>query len=133
MGDRPRNSPPVGRFVILAVLIATGILGLLNGPPDLRQRQSGLQLLVACAVILYGIGGLAGAFGFWRYRSWTPVALYLWGLGATAAGSIAPIAFGCDVPWYAPVASGLASLAIAAVVILYGRRWLGWAPSKEVS
>ena len=53
----------IGRGIVFALLLSTAFLGIINGPPDLLESQSAGQLVVALAVTIYGLTGLASAYG----------------------------------------------------------------------
>ena len=83
----------VGRFVAIALLLVTGVLGLREGVPSLRQDLTPLQHTVTVAVLLYGVLGTVGAYGLVRARPWIVPVTIAWAVATTYAATVASFAF----------------------------------------
>jgi hypothetical protein len=119
------RSRRVGEFLVLALLILTGAVGLKNGPDELRGARGFLQNVVSIAVMLYGVAGVIAAFALWRRRRWTLAVMILWGLAGVTAATVAPIAYSSSpVPWWSIALSGFAAAALVVAAIAYSYRTL---------
>lgn len=107
------------RVLASLVPIATGALGLISGPNDVRAALTPIQSLAAWSAVTYGALGMGLAAGFLLGRPWSRSLTVLWGIPLTLTGGLAPIVWGG-----ATMASGiLSALVTASVVGLVA--WLG--------
>jgi hypothetical protein len=83
----------VGWILAIAVLLLTGIVGLLSGVRELGDAHSRLQRSVTSAVLLYGIWGTAAAIGLALRRSWSIRAATAWAVFVTYAATVASFAY----------------------------------------
>lgn len=83
----------LARFLAIALLLVTGILGLYNGSTELGEALTGLQRSVTIAVLLYGMLGIAGGVGLVRRRPWSVTIVAAWAVASAYAGTIASFAY----------------------------------------
>jgi energy-converting hydrogenase Eha subunit C len=106
----------------LAVLLVTGIMGLVNND-GLRLARTPVERLVGIAVIGYGVTGLLAGTGYLARWAWTRHVVVLWAV-ATVTAATAPTAWDQTTPWYATMLAGLGALAIVLPVVIHVRRAL---------
>jgi hypothetical protein len=104
--------------LMLLLLSLTGALGVYNGISEWGDPHTPLQRSVTVSVFLYGIAGLAGAYGLVLRRRWSVWAAVMWGMATTYAGTVATIAYGGrDATPGAALVAGTACVLIAAATI----------------
>jgi uncharacterized membrane protein YwaF len=110
----------VADYIVLALLVVTGLAGLMNGPADLPGAATFAQGVVSLSVTLYGVAGIVAACGLWRRSRWTVPVMLVWGAGSALAAGLAPVSYGADrAPWWTAALSGLLVAAIAASAIFH--------------
>jgi hypothetical protein len=116
----------VGWVLAIAVLLLTGIVGLLNGVRELGDVHSRLQRSVTSAVLLYGIWGTAAAVGLALRRPWSIRASTAWAVFVTYAATVASFAY--SDPTFSQgstiggtIAAGVSTALLGAVVIWAAR------------
>src|ERR1700716_3574625 len=78
----------------LAVLIVTGVLGVRNGVTEWNSGTTWAQKSVPLGVFLYGVFGLATAYGLFRRRKWSVGTAIAWGIAIAYVPGVAIMAFG---------------------------------------
>jgi hypothetical protein len=81
------------KWVAVAVLLATGVLGIKDGAGDWGNPQTALQRTVTVGVLLYGVLGLVAAFGVVRRQRWSAVLSAAWGVVVTYVATVASFAY----------------------------------------
>jgi hypothetical protein len=108
------------RFLALTLLLASTFLGLRNGPSNIRNAESTGQLVVAIAVTVYGIAGLASAFGLSRRAQWTRAPIVVWSLSTLTAATVAPRAYGGgEVSVWGILAGSIVTALIVGAVVAF--------------
>lgn len=108
----------VARALALLILLITGVLGLYNGVTERSGARSALQSSVTIGVLLYGLLGLASAYGVVRQRAWSVWSVTAWAVVVTYVSGTAALAYGGDdVTMVTALASGLAGALIGAFVL----------------
>jgi hypothetical protein len=108
----------VARIVAIALLGATGALGLRSGVFEWANPYSPFQRTVYVGVVLYGVLGIAAVYGSVRRRPWCERVVLAWGVAITFVSGTAPIAYGGpEVGLVAAFASALGVAVIAAFVL----------------
>jgi hypothetical protein len=99
----------------LAVLTFTGVVGVRNGVTEWNSGTTTAQKLVTVGVFLYGVFGLATAYGLIRSRRWSVVTAIAWALAVTYVPGVAVMAYGGED---AILSSALAASAGSALIAL---------------
>ncbi len=81
------------KWVAVALLLATGVLGIKDGVSDWNNPVTPLQRTVTVGVLAYGVLGLVAALGVVRRRRWSVALSALWGVVVTYVASVASFAF----------------------------------------
>ena len=106
------------RVLLMLLLGLTGAIGIYNGVSEWSDPHTALQQSVTVFVFLYGVAGLAGAYGLALRRRWSVRAAVAWGVCTTYAGTVATIAYGgADASPGAALAAAVACVSIAAATI----------------
>jgi hypothetical protein len=116
VNDRPARSRwrTAVWIATIALLAIGGYSGFTNAIGDFSRTRTPLQTVVYYGVLTYGLAGIPAAIGVAMRRAWGEKLAILFGIGATIAGSIAPIAYGGpDVPLASVAAGGIATALIA--------------------
>lgn len=102
----------------LALLIVSGVLGVHNGVTEWNSGNTAAQKSVTVGVFLYGVFGLATAYGLFRRRRWSVGTTIAWGIAITYVPGVAVMAFGGEgAILSSAIAASAASAVIAAGVI----------------
>jgi hypothetical protein len=102
----------------LALLIISGVLGVRNGVTEWNSGTTPAQKSVPIGVFLYGVLGLATAYGLFRRRRWSVGTAIAWGIAITYVPGVAIMAFGGDgAILSSAIAASTGSAVIAAGVI----------------
>jgi len=99
----------------LLVLIVTGVLGIYNGSNEWRGASTGWQQSVTAGEFVYGVLGLATAYGMIRRRWWTVGAAIAWAVGVIYVPGVAVMAYGGKD---ATLRSALLASAMSALIAL---------------
>lgn len=78
----------------LLVLIVTGVLGIYNASNEWRGGSTAWQRSVTAGEVLYGVLGLATAYGMIRRRPWTVGTVVAWGVAVIYVPGVAVMAYG---------------------------------------
>lgn len=110
----------------LALLLFTGVDGLYNGTTGWNVNLAPFQKSVTGGVLLYGVVGLAAAFGLFRRRRWSVATAVVWAGIITYVPGAAVMAYGgSDASVGSAIAASAASAIIAACVV-----WAAWATTR---
>jgi uncharacterized membrane protein (DUF2068 family) len=114
---------PISELLALAVLVVTGLLGLVNGFTELPGAVEGLHRAVAGAMLAYGVFGLVAALGLLARRRWSVWAAVVWGIAASFVAATAPLVFS-EVPVSprATIPGGIVTAMLASVVVVVAWR-----------
>lgn len=108
-----------------ALLLASGLAGLYNGPADLLRSPTFVERLVEGMVVLYGVMGTVAGMGVWLGRRWALPAAWTWASLTVIVSGLAPVAFAPGkVPWAAIVATAAGTATLALAVVLVARAGL---------
>lgn len=99
----------------LAVLFITGVIGIYNGITERSTGATNLQKSVTVGVFLYGLLGLASAYGLARRRGWSLGTVAAWALVITYVPGAAVIAYAKEA---SPIGSALVASAASALIAL---------------
>lgn len=108
----------VARWIALALVVVTALLGPINVIDEIGDGETLLQQTVGAAVAVYTIASWLALIGLWRRRRWAIGAAAVWGVAATWAATVATYAFGDAPP--AAVAAPFVSCALMTA-------WVVWA------
>ena len=130
----PRENHLMGRKIAfglsLALLLFTGVVGIYNGINERSTGATSLQKSVTAGVFLYGVLGLASAYGLIRRRRWSVATAIAWGVVITYVPGAAIIAYAEGVsPVLSAVTASLASALIAAGVVWAAKVRIGGDPN----
>jgi hypothetical protein len=102
----------------LLVLLFTGVIGIYNGITEWRDAGTSMQRSVTAGVFLYGVFGLATAYGLVRRRRWTFASGIAWAICVTYVPGVAVMAYGGEdaILGSAIAASGGSALIAAGIV-----------------
>lgn len=118
----------------LLLLVATGMLGVYNGITEWGTGQGPWQVSVTVGVFIYGILGLATAFGLFRRRRWSLGAAIAWGITITYVATVAAVAYsGDDASVLGAIVGGAATGLIALGVVWTARAVTRDAPETASS
>ena len=81
------------KWVAVALLLATGVLGIKDGVSDWNNPVTALQRTVTLGVLVYGVLGIVGAIALIRQRRWSVAVSAVWGVVLTYVASVASFAF----------------------------------------
>ena len=111
------NGRTVGFVVMIATLLGTGALGLLNGIVELNDTLTPFQRSVSTGVLAYGIAGITGAAGLLARRRWAVWLAFAWAVIVTYVASTAALAYAPEASLAGAFASGIASALVGAAVV----------------
>jgi hypothetical protein len=121
-------------WLSLAVLVATGILGLYNGVSEWRLAHGALQQSVTLGVIVYGVFGAVAAVALVRGSRHARILSMIWGVTVVYVSGVASIAYGGGEPSIVgAVMAALGSAAIASGVVWTARHVTGATRSRDVT
>jgi hypothetical protein len=102
----------------LALLLLTGFLGVYNGVTEWDPTNSPIQKSVTAGVFLYGVLGLATAYGLFRRRRASRLTAIAWGIFVTYVPGLAVMVFSDEAGRLtsALAASGTTALLAAGVI-----------------
>lgn len=107
----------------LALLVFTGVVGVYNGITEWADGQTVMQHSVTAGVLVYGLFGLATAFGLFQRRAWSVGTSIAWAAAVTYAPGVAVMAYGGeDATMLSAIAASAASGLIAAAVVWTAHR-----------
>lgn len=102
----------------LALLVVLGVLGVRNGLTEWNSGTTPAQKSLTVGVSLYGVFGLATAYGLFRRRRGSVGTAIAWGIAITYVPGVAIMAFGGDgAILSSTIAASAGSAVIAAGVI----------------
>ena len=102
----------------LALLSFTGVVGIYNALAERGEGETFLQHSVAVGVFIYGVFGVAGAYGLLRRRRWSFWTVLIWAIAVTYVPGVAVMAYGGeDAILGSAIAASVGSLLIALAVI----------------
>jgi cell division protein FtsW (lipid II flippase) len=107
----------VAGWVGIVLLIAVSLLGLQSAVGQLSDAATTGQWTYTWTQWAYGVAGIVAAAALLMRRSWHRPVLWIWVVFITITGGLAPVVWGGSPPMVG-LAAGLASAAIAGVVIL---------------
>jgi len=104
---------------VLAILLvlATGVLGLINGIGEMGSAQTPLQQSVTVGVLLYGCLGVIAAVGLFRRKRWSVMVSALWALIVTYVATVASFAYSDPTFSRRETLAGVAGACIATALI----------------
>jgi hypothetical protein len=102
----------------LLLLLFTGVVGIYNGFTEWGEGRTPMQQSVTAGVLLYGILGLASAYGLFRRRRWSLGATIAWALCVTYVPGVAVMAYGGEDAFLSSaIAASVGSAVIALGVV----------------
>ena len=101
--------------ISLLFLLFTGFIGVYNAINEWHDAGTPLQLSVTAGVFLYGIFGLATAYGLIRRRRWSLRTAIAWGLCISYVPGVAVMSYGGND---ASLGSAIAASGAAALIAL---------------
>jgi multisubunit Na+/H+ antiporter MnhB subunit len=128
---RKRSLAATGRKIAwvlsLALLLFTGVVGIYNTITEWDPSRTPVQKSVTAGVFLYGVIGLAAAYGLFRRRRWCVATAIAWAVAVTYAPGVAVMAFGGED---AMMSSAIAASAGSALIAL-GVVWTAYAMTRR--
>ncbi|MEO8575593.1 MAG: hypothetical protein ABI556_02780 [Gemmatimonadales bacterium] len=101
------------------VLLATGILGLIDGPRSFADTTTQFEKIVASATTVYAVLALAALAGFALRRTWSVPVTIAWAVLVIFVGSTAALAYAPDsASATGAILAGVMTTAIAWVVLI---------------
>ena len=110
----------------LALLVFTGVVGIYNGVTEWDPSRTPVQKTVTAGVFLYGVIGLAAAYGLFRRRPRCAATAIAWAVAVTYVPGVAVMAFGGED---AIMGSAIAASAGSALIAL-GVVWTAYAMTR---
>jgi hypothetical protein len=110
----------------LALLLFTGVDGLYNGATEWKANLTPFQKSVTGGVLLYGLIGLATAFGLFGRRRWSVAMSIVWAAIITYVPGAAVMAYGRDDATVGAVIAASGSSAVIAAGVV----WTAWATTR---
>lgn len=102
----------------LGLLLFTGVVGIYNGLTEWGEGRGPLQHSVTIGVFLYGIFGLASAYGLVRRQRWSIRTVIAWTVAVTYVPGVAVMAYADeDAILGSAIAASVGSLLIAIGVL----------------
>ncbi|MFL5480804.1 MAG: hypothetical protein ACJ8AK_01305 [Gemmatimonadaceae bacterium] len=102
----------------LGLLLFTGAVGIYNGLTEWGEGRGSLQRSVTIGVFLYGIFGLASAYGLVRRQRWSIRTVIAWTVAVTYVPGVAVMAYADeDAILGSAIAASIGSLLIALGVL----------------
>ena len=99
----------------LGVLLLTGCVGIYNGLNEWGEGRTVPQHAVTVGVLLYGILGVATAFGLFRRRRWSLGTAIAWAIPIVYVPGLAVMVYGGEG---ATLGSAIAASAASALIAL---------------
>lgn len=112
-----------GWVLAIAVLLVTGIVGLLNGVREIGDMHSRLQLTVTLGVLLYGLLGLVAGVGLARRRPWSVRTSIAWAAVVTYVATVASFAYHDPTFSQSGTIAGTVGAGVSAALIGMGVVW----------
>src|SRR4051812_19732378 len=104
--------------VSLLLLVFTGVVGIYNGITEWRDGLDPMQRSVTAGVFLYGIFGLATAYGLVRRLRLTLVSAIAWAICVTYVPGVAVMAYGGEDAFLgSAIAASVGSALIAGEIV----------------
>jgi uncharacterized membrane protein (DUF485 family) len=104
--------------ISLALLAFTGVVGIYDGFSEWRGGPTPLERSVTVGILLYGLFGLASAYGLFRRKRWSLRTVVAWAVAVTYVPGVAVMAYaGEDATVGSAIAASVGSLVIALGVI----------------
>jgi FtsH-binding integral membrane protein len=98
----------------LGLLLFTGVVGIYNGLTEWGEGRGPLQHSVTIGVFVYGIFGLASAYGLIRRQRWSMRTVIVWTVAVTYVPGVAVMAYAEeDALLGSAIAASVGSLLIA--------------------
>jgi FtsH-binding integral membrane protein len=108
----------VAWILSLGILLFTGVVGIYNGVTEWDEGRGPLQRSVTIGVFLYGIFGLASAYGLMRRRRWSLRTVIAWMIAVAYVPGVAVMAYADeDASLGSAIAASVASTLIALGVL----------------
>lgn len=108
----------VGQAFAILLLLVTGVIGTYNGLTELGDARTPWQYAVTVGVLIYGVFGLATAYGLIRRRRWALATAIAWAICVTYVPGLAVMAYGGeDAILSSAITASAASLLIAIAVV----------------
>ena len=101
----------------LALLVVTGVLGVYNGITEWGEGQTAMQHSVTAGVLLYGLFGLATAFGLFQRRAWSVSTSIAWAAALIYVPGVAITAYNESGSMLSAIAASAVTGLIAAAVV----------------
>jgi FtsH-binding integral membrane protein len=102
----------------LGLLLFTGVVGIYNGLTEWGEGRGPVQHSVTIGVFLYGIFGLASAYGLIRRQRWSIGTVIAWTVAVTYVPGVAVMAYADeDAILGSAIAASVGSLLIAIGVL----------------
>jgi hypothetical protein len=120
MSKAARVTKRILDVLLLALLLATGLLGIINALDDFRYVSGLRQWTVMLLVMIYGAAGLLAVSALLLKRKWAMAAVIVWAAASTTTALLAPIFYG-GTGILTGIASGCAAMLITVPVVLYTR------------
>ena len=80
----------------IALLLFSGVVGVYNGLTEWGEGRTWPQHLVTAGVFMYGLFGLATAYGLIRRQRWSVVTAIVWAIAVAYVPGLAVMAYGGD-------------------------------------
>ena len=119
----------IARVLSLALLLFTGCVGVYNGLTEWDEGGTLPQHAVTAGVFLYGIFGLATAYGLFGRKRWSLITVIVWAIAVTYVPGLAVMAYGGED---AILGSAIAASAGSAL-IAFGVIWTVKATTRDES
>jgi hypothetical protein len=107
----------VAWIVAVALVLFTGVVGLINAPMEFGGAQNKLQLSVTTGVFIYGVLGVIGGVGLWLRRRWSVPVVAAWSVVVTCVASVASFAYSDPTFASGETVVGLVAAAISTAFI----------------
>jgi len=111
-------------IIAVILLFGIGVIGITNGVRELTDSHSSLQRSVNIAVLLYGVIGVAAAFGLARRRPWSVRLSIAWAVLVTYAATVASFAYSDPTFSHSGTLSGTIAAALSTALIGAGIVWV---------
>jgi FtsH-binding integral membrane protein len=121
----------VAWILSLALLVATGVLGVYNGITEWGEGQTAMQRSVTAGVLLYGLFGLATAFGLFQRHAWSVGTSIAWAAALTYVPGVAITAYDESGSMMSAIAASAVTGLIAAAVVWTAHRTTRREPEIE--
>jgi FtsH-binding integral membrane protein len=113
----------VVRWLILFVVLFTGLAGLYNGPRDFANAKNLGERILAFAVTLYGVAGVVSFIALLRRKLWVMVPFLIWAGAATFAASFATAFYSTpEMMWISAAASGGSCVVLLMLILVQVNR-----------